>query len=105
MLVVTVSTVAVYHFSVARPATIRTVDLTAIIGAIQDKYAQKLTDKNTTEEDHKKMSEEIAGFGTKVQAAVEDISDSCRCIIVVRQAVVNETAGDITAAVKARIGL
>lgn len=105
MITVSVITVGVYHFAMAKPADIRTIDLTDVLTTIQAKYAKQLENKDLTAEDRKKMSDELEGFGTKIQSAIKDFSQNCACVIVVRQAVVNDTAVDITGIIKTRMGL
>lgn len=105
MIAVSVITVGSYHFTMGKTADIRTIDLTDVLTTIQAKYAKQLESKELTADDRKKMGEELEGFGAKIQSVIKDFSQSCACVIVVRQAVVNDTATDITGIIKARMGL
>lgn len=94
-----------YHVLFAKSVAIRTIDLTEIMTAIQTKYLKQLENKNLSTDERKRLNDELDGFGPKIQAAINDVTQSCACVIVVRQAVVNNMANDITDTIKARIQL
>lgn len=98
---------AVYHFGVIQRTypEVHTVDLVAIVQAINDKQASKLMDDKLSPSERQKIVAEADEVGQRLEAAIKEVADTCNCVIVVRQAVINQNAPDWTTVVKSRLGV
>ena len=102
---VTAGALLAYDRLVVKPAqVIGIVDIAEVYRAKESEFAALLTAK--TEDDRQRAYAQAQAFGDRLDRALREIPNECRCLVVVKSAVAGgwSNAIDLTAALKAKVG-
>ncbi len=93
-LLTVVCLVAAYHFLVIKSlpsSDIGTVDIAALIKAKEAQFTDLLSRSNVTDADREAAYKLVSNIGPQIERAVTAVQKQCKCILIVRSAVL---AGD-----------
>ncbi|HOX69687.1 MAG TPA: hypothetical protein PKV56_17685 [Burkholderiaceae bacterium] len=81
------------------------VDIAEVYRAKESEFAALLT-ASKTEDDRQRAYAQAQAFGDRLDRALREIPNECRCLVVVKSAVAGgwSNAIDLTAALKAKVG-
>lgn len=105
--VASIAVVFIYQFFVhpAGNARIGTVDIAKVYNDARTTLATQFLNDKATPQEREKIKQKYVQFGSNVQEILDQLSRDCGCLIVIRQAVLNNNATDYTIVVKERLGI
>lgn len=100
-----VSTVVMFAgwYFLGQKQTFAVIDLPGIVEVEQLQFQANLMKDGVTDRDRAVEYERVKSFGTRLEAAIDQVRKNCNCIILTRGAFVGQTK-DVTADVKAVLG-
>lgn len=104
-LVVCVLVIAGYHLLMQSKTKTGMIDVAALLEANEVMFTERISRPNVTEADKEQAMEFARQTGPKIERAVFDIQQECKCLLLAKAAVVGDTAIDYTPRVKAAIGM
>jgi len=87
------------------PPAVATIDLQAVVEAKELQFTDLVTRPGVTDVDREKAYQLVAKMGSELEAAVAQLRADCKCLILVRAAVVGASGADLTGALKQHMGI
>ena len=103
-LVVLVAGLAMYHSFFAQRTKVGVVDIPGILEISELIFTDQLSQPNLTDADRAKAYELVKDTGTKIQASMDEILETCGCVLMTKAAVIGGTSIDYTGEVKKSLG-
>lgn len=99
---------AVYHTRWVQPAlTIGVVDISDVYRAKEREYSDLLTRTGATDENQHRAREMAGQFAAALPKALSELPAECRCLVLLRSAVMGEPPNtvDLTAVLRHKLGM
>jgi len=96
-----------YHMLVRSqlPLPIATVDLQSVVEAKELQFTDIVTRAGATDADRDRAFQLVASLGGELETAVNELRNECRCMVLVRAAVVGSAPNDLTGALRKKMGV
>lgn len=87
------------------PLPIATVDLQSVVEAKELQFTEIVTRAGATDVDRERAYQLVSRLGDELEVAVGELRNECRCLVLVRAAVVGSSQNDLTAALRKKLGV
>lgn len=87
------------------PLPIATVDLQSVVEAKELQFTDIVTRAGATDADRDRAYQLVARLGGELEKAVDELRNECKCMVLVRAAVVGSAPNDLTASLRQKMGV
>jgi hypothetical protein len=87
------------------PLPIATVDLQSVVEAKELQFTDIVTRAGATDADRDRAYQLVAKLGGELETAVNELRNECKCMVLVRAAVVGSAPNDLTASLRQKLGV
>jgi hypothetical protein len=104
-IVVTAVGLLIYHWSGPAPIKLATINIGEVMQIKELQLTNRAAGAGVTDRERAQVFEEISQFPVQIEQALAAMQSECKCVLIVRAAIVSGVNQDLTENLKGRLGM